>query len=842
MKKILWLVILLPLGMLHVFASDVYYSDYGEFSAYTDESIPIDELTDVESVMLYKWYKWVKDIGDYKLYNTQDSFTDDCYETPYSEYSFEKPNIQEATILDEKTVYEYQMIQPIRYIHLYDLYGSYDAFRIPELEVYVDGNRINYTYSCNGCHSDFERYINNGVYVENGSYIKNGGNITIDLGKEYPINKIKVVIYIFDVGSEVKRYTLGYSKDGHILYSKSYSDNFSLEYYRDAKRYEYMMHEIGGEWLTSYEDENYINNAYVYSIIEHKKYRFKEKLCRTYTMYKEYYPSYSASSVADYVIYDDMKLQYRYRKRDKIELDLHDIVEYNYDLNNFVVMSTKPYTITSNIDWLNNGTYDINFKTDNIDITKKVNVIIVDNSLQDMNASIEGLKKEVQSLVANYNYVVSTTNKMRDTCLEQIDSLTNELLELKKDKDITSDKLDAYITKYGEVINQLNLISQDSMYRYSLIMDAIDEMNNRIGMDVDDIRIDLSILKESAGVSIKELYSLHDNAMYRINGLSNEVKTIANVMNTNTEYTNERFQSLSGKMDEYTIKILEMNAKIDRLYNENERHLKEIYGLNDIISNITDNYNGMIKNINDNRNEYMHKIDDLNNYINELHDVDEETVLKISEMYEDLITKISNLNEETNDSITLIFDVISLFSEDKVDIGSYEDEINKLYAYNDDMKVKIDDLNLSMQTIFTDLQNDTRYEDIIEKLYDKDLMIDKIQQDLVSLEEEYHKTIDDIKQVDYEMSSKSDLLEAKITDFYKMQDEIENLREDVDTMDNYLKEVISSKPRLDGFLLRINNVVINLLWSYILVGSLVILIIIKLILKKKKNSSFVEHV
>ena len=36
------------------------------------------------------------------------------------------------------------MIKPVRYIHLYNLKGSYDAFRIPELQVFVDDKEIDY--------------------------------------------------------------------------------------------------------------------------------------------------------------------------------------------------------------------------------------------------------------------------------------------------------------------------------------------------------------------------------------------------------------------------------------------------------------------------------------------------------------------------------------------------------------------------------------------------------------------------------------------------------------------------------------------------------------------------
>ena len=221
MKKILWLIFLSFLIVTNVDAK-VYYSDYSDFSQFQEEEVFPSDTVDVIKEKMYLWYKNVNKLGDYKLYNNVDSFSNDCYMTEFTDWSNQK--IDNAGYnYEERNAYYYTMAKGIRYIHLYNLQGSYGSFRIPELDIQYKDKSIKYTYTCNGCLEGFDDYINNGIYEENESYIDNGGSLIIDLGKEYPFHLIDVIFYIFDLGNSDKTYTIGYSTDKeNLLYYKQY--------------------------------------------------------------------------------------------------------------------------------------------------------------------------------------------------------------------------------------------------------------------------------------------------------------------------------------------------------------------------------------------------------------------------------------------------------------------------------------------------------------------------------------------------------------------------------------------------------------------------------------------
>ena len=181
MKKFLWL-IFFSLLFVSPIKAKVYYSEYSDFSDFQEERVDPTDVIDVKKESRYLWYKNNEVLNDYELYNSNDNFSDDCYFTDYSPWMNEKIE-NEGYISEERIKYDYILSKEIRYIHLYNLQGSYGAFRITELSVKYDNIPINYTYTCDGCWENFGDYINNGIYDENKSYIDNGGSLIIDLGK-----------------------------------------------------------------------------------------------------------------------------------------------------------------------------------------------------------------------------------------------------------------------------------------------------------------------------------------------------------------------------------------------------------------------------------------------------------------------------------------------------------------------------------------------------------------------------------------------------------------------------------------------------------------------------------
>lgn len=478
MKKILWLIFLSFLIVTNVDAK-VYYSDYSDFSQFQEEEVFPSDTVDVIKEEMYLWYKNVNKLGDYKLYNSVDSFSNDCYMTEFTDWFNQKiDNV--GYNYEERNAYYYTMATGIRYIHLYNLQGSYGSFRIPELDIQYKNKSLKYTYTCNGCLEGFDDYIHNGIYEENKSYIANGGSLIIDLGKEYPLHLIDVIFYIFDLGNSDKTYTIGYSTDKeNLLYYKQYVLKFSDEYWKNAVKRFHNSDEIDDS-IWKY-NETYVglrNNDFVIAKESIKQYRYQEKWCRIYETFKEY-SDYSKEPIEDYVykVEDSLKSFYSYRTRDKIELEIKDIIEKNYDLNNFIISSSDKVIIKNNINWDKNGIYDISFQVNDLVVNEKVRLNIESNTIQELNELINNLKNEYENKIKELEEKLNNCKLDKDCLNKKINKLNNIITQYEKD----IFDLNNQILNYQNEINNLNKLNSIYLNKIKKLEDDINNLNNSIG-------------------------------------------------------------------------------------------------------------------------------------------------------------------------------------------------------------------------------------------------------------------------------------------------------------------------------------------------------------------------
>ena len=465
MKKILWL-IFLSISLINFVSAKVYYSDYSNFSEFQEDEVISNDTTDVIKEARYLWYKNNEVLKDYKLYNEDDNFSDDCYLTEYSSWMNEKlDNI--GYIYETREKYTYTKAKEARYIHLYNLQGSYGAFRIPELNISVDGKKINYTFTCNGCNSDFSKYINNGNYDENSSYIDNDGSLIVDLGKSYPITKIKVLFYIYDLGSTDKLYTIGFSNDKKDIYAaQSYTMKFSDYYWDNAQKVTRTIYDLNipaTTYSTTYNSYEKESNDYIIDTKVNYEYRYQEKWCKVYTLEKEY-SNYSKEPVGDYLykVEESLKYFYSYRTRDKLEININQITNKDFNLNNFIIYSTDKVIITDNIDWNKNGVYDISFKLNDLIVKEKVTLDLESNTIASLEEQIKEYQDKIKDLEEQLNKCnlnKNCLNKKIDELTKKINNLNNELM--KKEEEIYNlNKLNNFnsnkITDLEEDIKTLN--------------------------------------------------------------------------------------------------------------------------------------------------------------------------------------------------------------------------------------------------------------------------------------------------------------------------------------------------------------------------------------------------
>ena len=594
MKKILWLIFLLVLGV-KVEAKEVYYSDYSNFSEFQQEEVINSDIVEVEKEERYLWYKEIQEEQDYQLYNLEDSFSDDCYFTEYSNWQNEKID-NPGYIYDERNVYQYKKAKSVRYIHLYNLQGSYGAFRMTELTIKVNNKEIDYKYTCEGCLSGFDDYINNGIYDENKSYINNGGSLIIDLGKQYPLNQIEVIFYIFDLGPSDKLYTIGYSTDKKdIFIAQSYILNFADEYWDNALKVVKKITDLNislQEWTTSETSYEIDDDASIVDTKVTKQYRYQEKWCKVYQKKKEYYQEYSNKAIDDYIYRDEesKKTFYRYRTRDKLEIDVYDITDENFDLNNFIVTSTDEVEITNNIDWNKNGIYDITFTLNDLIVTKSVNLNIDSNTIDELEKEILILEQQISNLEEDLKKQKKYYKKQLEKLEEKLNNCqldNNCLKEILEEKELIIKNQEEQLISLNDKINQLQ----------AEINSKIDEIiylnqNNELLKDkITKLNEEIIKLKNNTSNLNQEVINEYNktNDLIIINQFYKEkIDELTEDLNLLNESTNKKLTDKNNLINQYEQKIKELEDKL----NENQclTDLKKEQNTNEDLNNKLNNY------------------------------------------------------------------------------------------------------------------------------------------------------------------------------------------------------------------------------------------------------------
>ena len=594
MKKFLWLIFLLVLGV-KVEAKEVYYSDYSNFSEFQQEEVINSDIVEVEKEERYLWYKEIQEEQDYQLYNLEDSFSDDCYFTEYSNWQNEKID-NPGYVYDERNVYQYTKAKSVRYIHLYNLQGSYGAFRMTELTIKVNNKEIDYKYTCEGCLSGFDDYINNGIYDENKSYINNGGSLIIDLGKQYPLNQIEVIFYIFDLGPSDKLYTIGYSTDKKdIFIAQSYILNFADEYWDNALKVVKKITDLNislQEWTTSETSYEIDDDASIVDTKVTKQYRYQEKWCKVYQKKKEYYQEYSNKAIDDYIYRDEesKKTFYRYRTRDKLEIDVYDITDENFDLNNFIVTSTDEVEITNNIDWNKNGIYDITFTLNDLIVTKSVNLNIDSNTIDELEKEILILEQQISNLEEDLKKQKKYYEEQLEILEEKLNNCQSDnncLKEILEEKELIIKNQEEQLISLNDKINQLQ----------AEINSKIDEIiylnqNNELLKDkITKLNAEIIKLKNNTSNLNQEVINEYNktNDLIIINQFYKEkIDELTEDLNLLNESTNKKLTDKNNLINQYEQKIKELEDKL----NENQclTDLKKEQNTNEDLNNKLNNY------------------------------------------------------------------------------------------------------------------------------------------------------------------------------------------------------------------------------------------------------------
>lgn len=452
MKKIL-IILLLCFSCQEVYAKP-YYSGYSNFSDYQEEEIISTDTIKVEEKEVYQWYKEEKLLGDYYFEGENNSEypsidKNDYINTEWTDWKRELPSYKKNRNIRNREVFMYQEISSIRYLKLKPLDKG---FFISEIELYIDGLKIDYELICEDCREDFYGYISNGIYDEKEAHLNKNSTLFIDLKDYYQIDQFELVLYVddnnqFEIGiSLAVMRELGPS-------SKEYA-NKDIVLPNDDPSHHYQRYEFNFDHLDLFEPEyGEIKYDYVLPISrtvkrfsQGKAYSYQDVLYRYYKVIPKYMDGYSESPPKEYPLKGTSKKLYRYQTRDKVVIsDELLITDKKTTLKDFILESTTDnIKITSNLNLNENGVYKVNYILPFKTVTKDVTVDIKDNLINALNYKIKenkDLKKKVNELNKTINNQYINIKEILIEKDELVTKLNNDLLTLRlKNEELKENK------------------------------------------------------------------------------------------------------------------------------------------------------------------------------------------------------------------------------------------------------------------------------------------------------------------------------------------------------------------------------------------------------------------
>lgn len=353
MKKVL-----LFLGLFFIGISvkaQTYYSDYGTWSKYTTDIINENELREMEVERRYKWYKSECD-GEYLLYNdginNYEFFDLDNYkETRYSSWSLDVKEEVFGRTIENKTNYSVKKVKPIKKIYITSGRFTTREVNLNEIKIYNKDKIVNFTSICGECS---EKYTMDNI----------SGILIIELDNYYYFDDLTIVIKPIDKSvinslNFMVTTPLENSNEERIYYLFLYEKNDEDDITLNVKDFDKIDPEYEEEQI--YQEKPKL--SYSDELKEINYYRYKDKLYYFYNIKKVYLSNYLKEKDGYIKDENDYLDYYRYRNRDKLELD--DYIEINNKEESVedYIKSTTEYKINGSINYDKNGVYIVNVET-----------------------------------------------------------------------------------------------------------------------------------------------------------------------------------------------------------------------------------------------------------------------------------------------------------------------------------------------------------------------------------------------------------------------------------------------------------------------------------------------
>lgn len=474
MKKILIGILVFVFSSTSV-AAKTYYTEYSDYTEYTDLPISESDTIHVETELRYNWYQNVIELGpylpqeeiypDYPLVDLNDT-----KDSVWSVWDTKEPPMMLNRLIQRRSIYHYQDMKEVRYLHLYDVMGSEGRFRISEIEIFVNGEKVDYTTTCEGCSNGFAASIKNGNTKENTSYIANGGALQIDLNNYYPSDKISFKLYLFDTGLDQKEYHVRMTNDSDrngIAYWEGYwIQCFTYQNVNEIVGFDHTIEQFvmkDPEWYEEKLTLEEMQETLTRRVTVSEQWRYIDiPLYRHYRIMRDYQNNYTLNGSIDYPFFDpsDSKLYYRYQRRDKLLLANHLVISNKaMQLEDLVVESTSPVTISGTVDYERNGNYPVTFLMNGQAFDEVVTVQILENDQVNYEKEINRLNAELGKQEMEIIALRNEKQKLQDSLLQEKENVK----DLKWKIDLLEGELD-HLVKANKSI-QKSLSDLQSRYQ-----------------------------------------------------------------------------------------------------------------------------------------------------------------------------------------------------------------------------------------------------------------------------------------------------------------------------------------------------------------------------------------
>ena len=308
MKKFYVFFLLLWICVKPAYAK-TYYSEYGDFTNYSEEKISASDILKVESKNFYHAYteKVSYEYLEDSLYEKTGNYSNE-----YSKWNTNKDLLDSNHVIEQCSLYTYKPFKEMKYFYLNNLSNK---IRIDSIKVYdtKTGNIL--------------MQNNNFTMYSNDTFIFN-------IDKEYNLANLEIHLSIYKQNVNDLKLTLSMNNENNPFINKTLvktiqdnTDNKNIELVID--NFSTAENLLSNTTATSYCDKNVngkiINEVPIYRNI-YTKYEYK-------IITKEYLDLYTDAENSNYKLdYDDYKTYYRYKIRNKVVLNDNIIIE-NKDID-----------------------------------------------------------------------------------------------------------------------------------------------------------------------------------------------------------------------------------------------------------------------------------------------------------------------------------------------------------------------------------------------------------------------------------------------------------------------------------------------------------------------------